>query len=503
MRLSLARTANFGCVSHAWTYHGLYYGVWYSVLTEVKLLELKPPVSAIPVGFPQLRPEVYEARLQRLRGKMKDLGLDKVIVYADREHAANFAYLAGFGPRFEEALLIVGLSGTPQAVLGNENIDMIRYTVVDLEGVHFPSFSLIGQPREDVKSLTEILRAAGLQHGMTVGTVGWKCFEADEGRGADLIEIPHYVVEAIWEVVGEDSCDSCGADRGSRVKNATSLFMSPYGGLRVVLEPEQIVVFEYAACLVARSMLALMDCVDLGKTELELAAQFQNRGVPLSVHPMLSTGEKARFGLVSPTDRQVKLGEFLTAAYGIEGALSCRAAYIARDERDIPPHAHDWLEKIAIPYFATAVRWFQTVRIGIEGSRIWDMVETHLPRSKFGWSLNPGHFIAADEWVSTPFMEGSSVRLQSGNYIQYDLIICPKPPYFGANLEDGVVLADEELRAVLKAKFPSVWTRFERRRHYLQDVLGIGLADDVLPMSDILGYYRPFLLNKTSAFAIR
>lgn len=473
------------------------------MLSRVRLLELKPPVSEIPREFPQLPKDVYDKRLQRLREKMKDWGLDKVVIYADREHAANFSYLAGFGPRFEEALLIVGLSGIPQAVLGTENIDMARYTVAEVEGIHFPTFSLIGQPREDVKAITDILKDAGLQQGMTVGTVGWKYYAENDGCAADSIEIPHYLVEAIREVVGETSGCSCGTNQSSRVKNATALFMSPCDGLRVVLEPEQIIVFEYAACLVARSVLALMNYVDVGQTELELASQFQNRGVPLSVHTMLSTGEKARFGLVSPTDKKVKLGDFLTTAYGIEGALSCRAAYIARDERDLSVDTQDWLEQMAIPYYATAARWFQAVRIGLEGSEIWDLAETHLPKSKFGWNLNPGHFIAADEWVSTPFTPGSDVKLRSGNYIQYDLIIAPEPPYFGADLEDGIVLADEELQASIKAKSPDTWARFERRRRYIQDVLGIELADEILPMSDIFGYYRPFLLNKGCAFAIR
>lgn len=464
------------------------------MLNRVKLLELTPPVSEIPAKFPELPARVYEARLQRLRRKMKESGLDQVIIYADREHAANFSYLAGFGPRFEEALLIVGLSGTPKAVLGTENIDMAKHTAADLEGIHFPTFSLVGQPREDVRSLTDILKDAGLQKGMTVGTVGWKYYGEEDGCPPDSLEIPHYIVQAIWEVVGES---------GSRVENATCLFMSPYDGLRVVLEAEQIIVFEYAASLVASSVLALMDCVEVGRTELELASLFQNRGVPLSVHPMLSTGERARLGLVSPIDRQVESGDFLTTAYGIEGALSCRAAYIARDERDLSPDTQDWLEHIAIPYFSTAATWFQTVKIGIKGSEIWEMAVTQLPKSKFGWKLNPGHFIAADEWVSTPFTPGSDVELRSGNCIQYDLIIVPEPPYFGADLEDGIVLADEELRGSIKAKFPDAWARFERRRQYIRDVLGIELSEDVLPMSDIFGYYRPFLLSKENAFAIR
>ena len=33
--------------------------------------------------------------------------------------------------------------------------------------------------------------------------------------------------------------------------------------------------------------------------------------------------------------------------------------------------------------------------------------------------------------------------------------------------------------------------------------MGIGIADDVLPMSDILGYYRQFLLDRERAFVVR
>jgi hypothetical protein len=100
-------------------------------------------------------------------------------------------------------------------------------------------------------------------------------------------------------------------------------------------------------------------------------------------------------------------------------------------------------------------------------------------------------------------MPGSDVKLQSGNYLQYDVIIAPDLPYFGADLEDGIVLADDELRARIRARYPDTLARFERRRQYVRDVLGINLGDEVLPMSDILGYYRPFLLSRGNALAVR
>src|SRR5690606_12486698 len=157
--------------------------------------------------------------------RMKQRGLDAVVIYADREHAANFSYLAGFGPRFEEALLIVGESGPPTAVLGAENIDMVRFTPVELRGVRFATFGLMGQPRVDVPSLRRILREAGLRKGMTVGTVGWKYYTGNDGTPPGSIEIPHFIVEALADVVGGAVDGALGG-----VQNATDLFMSPRDG---------------------------------------------------------------------------------------------------------------------------------------------------------------------------------------------------------------------------------------------------------------------------------
>ena len=61
------------------------------------------------------------ARLERLRERdATERGYDRLVVYADREHSANLAYLTGFDPRFEEAILVVGPAGEPAILVGNE-----------------------------------------------------------------------------------------------------------------------------------------------------------------------------------------------------------------------------------------------------------------------------------------------------------------------------------------------------------------------------------------------
>src|SRR5450432_636173 len=71
----------------------------------------RPPVAAVAE---------FEGRLAALRAAMAKEGLTHAIVYGDREHFANLAYLTNFDPRFEEALLIVREVGTPLILVGNE-----------------------------------------------------------------------------------------------------------------------------------------------------------------------------------------------------------------------------------------------------------------------------------------------------------------------------------------------------------------------------------------------
>ena len=105
-------------------------------------------------------------------------------------------------------------------------------------------------------------------------------------------------------------------------------------------------------------------------------------------------------------------------------------------------------------------------------------------------------------WVSSPVFVGSVVLLGSGTYIQLDIIPSPPEPYFGGNLEDGYVLADEALRRELAESFPDVYARMQHRRHHMMETLRFDLSEEVMPMSDLAGYYRPYLTNLQKGFII-
>ena len=70
---------------------------------SARLADVRLPDIGMPESEPLLPPGLYAERLKRLRAAMDARGYDRLVVWADREHSANLAYLSGFDPRFEEA----------------------------------------------------------------------------------------------------------------------------------------------------------------------------------------------------------------------------------------------------------------------------------------------------------------------------------------------------------------------------------------------------------------
>jgi hypothetical protein len=109
-------------------------------------------------------------------------------------------------------------------------------------------------------------------------------------------------------------------------------------------------------------------------------------------------------------------------------------------------------------------------------------------------ALNPGHLTSFDEWVSSPIRPGSTDKLRSGMVLQSDIIPTPVPDGYLINCEDTLAVADASLRAELKARYPDLWTRVERRRRLAVEGMGIPLADEILPLTDCFAYLPPFWL---------
>jgi creatinase/prolidase-like protein len=444
-----------------------------------RLADVKLPEFGRPSTTPELPPALYAARLKRLRERMSSRGYESLVVYADREHSANLSYLTGFDPRFEEAMLLVGRDDEPAILAGNECLGTAGAAPLPMRRHLFQDFSLPSQPRDRSRPLSEILREEGLGAGSRVGVIGWKEFE-DRTR----IEIPAYIADELRALTPSGS-----------LANAGHLLTGAADGLRVINEPEQLAAFEYAACRTSGGVLRLIRGLEPGLREDEAVALLEWNGMPLSCHLMLTSGERATLGLLSPGDRRIERGDRFTVAFGIWGALNCRAGFVVDDAAELPDGIGDYVERLVGPYFETVAEWYGALHVGQTGGALHEIVQRRLGDPFFGIFLNPGHQLHLDEWVNSPITAGSEIELASGMAFQVDVIPATGTPYFTTNIEDGIALADGSLRDAFAAAYPAAWDRIQARRSFMAGSLGIELHPDVLPFSNIPAWLPPFLLG--------
>ena len=458
-----------------------------------RLEEIEWPEFGAGERPPRPKVEEFESRLNATRSAMERLDMTHLVVYGDREHFANLAYLTGFDPRFEEAMLIIGLQDDPLLIVGNECEGYLAisplHQVGKLRSERFQPFSLLNQPRDDSRFIKEIFASEGIGKGSVVGCVGWKYFADSEHPDAvHAIDLPAYVVDTLREL----------ADR-ENVMNATAILMHPDRGLRTTCSPAEIAYFEYSAILASEGMKRLLFGLREGMTDQELAKFIEYNGEPLGCHMTLTTADRP--GLSSPAGAVIHRGDPLSSNICYWGSNSCRAGWVAASAQDLPPNARDYVENFAGPYFEVMSEWHSLLRIGTLGDELARLVEDKLPFEKYGIFLNAGHLIHLDEWVSSPIYPGSNIPLRSGMVMQTD-IIPTSSVYYSTRMEDGVVIADEDLRRQLKQDFPECFVRCSKRRRFMIDVLGIDLPEEVLPLSNIPAIVPPFFLEPNTIFTL-
>jgi hypothetical protein len=206
--------------------------------------------------------------------------------------------------------------------------------------------------------------------------------------------------------------------------------------------------------------------------------------------------------LYSPGDRAIERGDPFTTAFGIWGALNCRAGWVVSDAAELGSEIRDYVERLVGPYFGAIAEWYGALRIGVTGGELHEAIARRLADPFFGIALNAGHQISLDEWVNSPVAAGSTIELRSGMYFQVDVIPATGTAYFTTNIEDGVALADAALRDQIAARYPDAWSRIEARRAFMANALGIDLHPDVLPFSNIPAWLPPFLLDTGRALTV-
>ncbi|MCY0150420.1 M24 family metallopeptidase [Hoeflea sp. G2-23] len=461
----------------------------------IRLIETEwPDYDAAPL--PAVRDAaVYRRRLQATRERMELVGLDTLVVYADREHFGTMVWLTGFDPRFEEALLVLSKDRLPLFIVGNECENYLgaspMFAVGEIRHERYQPFSLISQPRADSRQLAEILAGEGIGSGSRVGVAGWKYFtEGEHPDPAHAIEAPSFIADTLRALAGYDA-----------VTNQTAMFMNPLDGLRTIADADDIALFEHANSVVSRSVRAMIFAMREGMSDFEVLQAAGMNGMPLGCHPTFCTDDSAPLGLAGPSGNTLQLGQPLSFNMCVWRANCCRAGWLAHGANDLPEPSRDYVEAFAGPYVQALDRWFSMMRPGVSGGAVKAEIDRLLPFEKFGVFLNPGHLIDTDEWLSSPIFEGSQMPLRSGHVMQVD-IIPSSPVYFSTRMEDTIVIADDSLRADLKARHPDVHARITARTSFMRDVMGFDVPDSMLPLSDMAGIAPPFLFSPEKLIAL-
>jgi len=414
---------------------------------------------------------------------MEQRGLTHLVVYGDREHFANLAWLTGFDPRFEEALLVVHASGPPLLLVGTECESYLPISPLFRAGrlryELYEPFSLLDISRDASRDLRSIFGDEGISADSCVGCVGWKYYAERSS-----IDLPAYIVDALRTLT-------------SLVTDATEIFQHSGTGLRSFCTASEIAAFEHSNILASNGMSRMIRAIRIGMTDHELAEHMGFNGMPHSCHWTVKTGPH-RISLASASGAVVERGQPLSANIGLRGANCCRVGFVAEDERDAPT---GYVEQFVGPYVAAMGEWFSMLRIGVLGGAIDARMRELLPFEIFHLKLNPGHLIHLDEWMSSPFYPGSEVALHSGMAIQSD-VIPSHPVFISTRMEDTFVLADAELRDALRRDFPTCLARCEARREFMRTTLGFEIGDEVLPLTNVPGVVSPYLLapNRVVAF---
>ena len=444
-------------------------------------------VPDVPAGLSLAE---VRGRLAAVRAAMQARGQAALVIYGDREHAANLHWITGFDPRFEEALLVV-TEGSALLLAGNE---CLPYTGIsplvaagDVTVGHCASLSLPSQPRGG-RRLADWL-ADAVPAGAAVGLVGWKWFGADEvDDPAAAVSVPSFITDPLRRIAGT-------------VADATDLMMHPSHGLRARVDADEIARLEFANHLAAKALTRMAFAFREGMTDFAAYQAAGVGGLPMGCHSTFATGGRAAQGLSGPTGEVLRRGSQLSFNVCHWGSNICRSGWVASTADDLPVAAQDYLVVFAGPFVAAMSTWCGLMRPGVAGGEVWTAMHRALPFDTFALFLNPGHLIGLDEWMSSPIYQGSVEPLASGMALQMDVI--PGHAVYGSTrMEDGYVIADAALRADLMARFPAVAARCAARAAFMRDVIGMDVPDCLLPLADTCGIVAPYLLDPAQVIAV-
>lgn len=346
-----------------------------------------------PTIFPDVPPislneETIHERKNKVLKRMKEESIETLLIYADKEHGGNFEYLTGFIPRFEEGLLVIDNSEKFTLILGNENLKMQKFARIECDLIHYPQFSLPNQPMDNEIALEDIFSKLNLNKKNKVAVAGWKMFTTKTTDPTTMFDVPYFIIDALKNILSSET----------ELINGAYLLIGEKGS-RTTNNANEIAHYEYGANLSSNAILEAMNAIEIGKKETEIGSILNRDGQYNTVVTISATGKRFENANIYPSSKEIQYGDPISMTVGYKGGLSSRTGFVIKEENDLPTEQSDYLDRVAKPYFNAVVTWIENIKIGKTGKEIYDLIESVLPQSEYGWHLNPGHLTSDEEWI--------------------------------------------------------------------------------------------------------
>ena len=457
-------------------------------------------ISALPNALEPLNEEQYPVMnasdyLDRINALL-ELGkglYSHYVIYGDREHFSNVEYLTGYDPRFEECLLIVSENQKPTIVVGNEGPAYAGRIPYPVNIVIYPTFSLPAQPQNHNVTLREIFKQAGIDRTAKVGVIGWKMFYKKVFENyRRCYDLPMFIMQELLQATDADC-----------LTNATDLMIDNCYGIRHRLSAKELILCEIAGTKSSRSTYRVLQNLEEGISELKASSFLHIDGDPIIAHPNINFGENNFYALASPTHtRKLKVGDLVGVGMAYRRSLCHKVSYYVEDESQYNPDIAEDIRYIYRTYFSAVTAWYQEICEGATGGQVYAAVKKVVGNLEaFGIGLNPGHTIHTDEWTNSPFAENSDEILHSGMAIQCDFTAAFPTKGISVHAEDGIIIANRAMQEEIRKISPDSFKRMQTRRDFMNNILGIHLAPDVLPTSDMPAVIFPYLRDLRTVLA--
>ena len=218
---------------------------------------------------------------------------------------------------------------------------------------------------------------------------------------------------------------------------------------------------------------------------------------------MLTAGPRARYGLLSPGDRTIERGDPFTVAFGIWGALNCRAGFVVEDASELP----DGVDRLRRTSRRTVFQGRRRMVRGAPdraGGRGAASDHRPPPRRRLLRDLPQPGTPAAPRRVGRtrpcfPTRPSSCDRAW-----RCSATSSPRPAPRTSRRTSKTAWRWPTNHCDLRSPIgiPDAWARVQARRRFMIETLGIDLHPDVLPFSNLAAHLSPLLLRTDRAMSL-